>query len=442
MMRFKWTRQVILGMSLLLLAGCSADDDNDPQSGDIIRAWGTPELLETLDAGTAYGPQIDVAADGSAIAVWYQNDGTRNNVWSNRFDGTAWDGPELLETDDAGTAYGPQIAVAADGSAIAVWYQNDGTRNNVWVNRFDGTAWDGPELLETDDTGEAVCPQIAVAADGSAIAVWSQNDGTRYNLWANRFDGTAWDGPELLETDNDGNALGPEIAMASDGSAVAVWHQNDGTRYNVWANRFDGAVWGEAELLDSEDLGDAIYPQISLASDGSAMAVWMQNEGVRENVWTNRFDGTVWGGAELLETDDTGNARYPQIGMASDGSAIAVWYQHDGATNNIWSNRFDGTAWDGPELLETDDTGYADSVEIAVAADGSAIAVWRQLDDTIENLMANHFDGESWGTAINIEDDDTDSAAFAQISIGADGSAIVVWVADGPITDIWANRFE
>ena len=58
------------------------------------------------------------------------------------------------------------------------------------------------------------------------------NGGTYATGWANRFDGTNWGVAELIESD-DGDASNPEIAMAADGSALAVWFQDDGTRANI-----------------------------------------------------------------------------------------------------------------------------------------------------------------------------------------------------------------
>jgi hypothetical protein len=42
-------------------------------------------------------------------------------------------------------------------------------------------------LIETDNAGDADNPQIAFDANGNALAVWEQFDGTRYNIWANRY---------------------------------------------------------------------------------------------------------------------------------------------------------------------------------------------------------------------------------------------------------------
>ena len=48
--------------------------------------------------------------------------------------------------------------------------------------------WGTAELIETDDAGKAQYPQIAVDPNGSAIAVWEQYEGGRLNVWANRWE--------------------------------------------------------------------------------------------------------------------------------------------------------------------------------------------------------------------------------------------------------------
>jgi len=85
-------------------------------------------------------------------------------------------------------AYYPKIAIDANGNAVAVWSQYDGTRLNIWANRYvAGTGWGTAALIETDNAGAAVLPRVAMDANGNAIAVWVQFDGTRNNVWANRY---------------------------------------------------------------------------------------------------------------------------------------------------------------------------------------------------------------------------------------------------------------
>ncbi|MBN2320079.1 MAG: hypothetical protein JXR49_13425, partial [Acidobacteria bacterium] len=79
---------------LLVIASCNDggnDSGNDGGNGannnfpPSSPSWGTAELIEADNAGDAYGPKIAVDGAGNAIAVWYQNDGIRFNIWTNRF---------------------------------------------------------------------------------------------------------------------------------------------------------------------------------------------------------------------------------------------------------------------------------------------------------------------------------------------------------------------
>ena len=208
------------------------------------KSWGTAGLLETDNAGDAYSSQVAFDSGGNACAVWQQSDGITSSIWANRYvAGTGWAGAALIETDDTGPASSPQVAFDSGGNAIAVWHQSDGTRNNIYANRYvTGTGWAGAALIETDDTSAANSPQVAVDSQGNAFAVWYQNDGTTWNIWANRYiSGTGWAGAGLIETDA-GDAYDPQIDLDSGGNAIAVWYNWDGANYSIWANRFGSSA--------------------------------------------------------------------------------------------------------------------------------------------------------------------------------------------------------
>ena len=100
--------------------------------------------------------------------------------------------------------------------------------------------WGTAELIETDDAGDAGVPQIAFDAAGNALAVWEQSDGIRFSIWSNRYTaGSGWGTPELIEADDTGGAECPQIAFDAAGNALAVWRQFDGVRYNIWSNRYE-----------------------------------------------------------------------------------------------------------------------------------------------------------------------------------------------------------
>ena len=305
--------------------------------------WGTAVLIETDNAGNANQPQVVMDATGNGLAVWTQDDGTYQTVMANRYTaGSGWGTAAPIGTDIVGDAFEPRIAIGASGNALAVWAQSDGTRANIWANRYTlGTGWGTAALIETDNAGDAYSPRITLDANGNAQAIWSQFDGTRFNIMINRYAaGSGWGTASIIG--GAGNAGTPQIAFDTSGNAMAVWVQSDGTHYNIWSSRYTaGTGWGTAALIETDNAGDAGSPQIAFDASGNALAVWSQSDGTRLNIWTNRYTaGSGWGTAALIETDNAGDANEPQIAISVNGQAQAVWYQSDGTRSNIWSNRF------------------------------------------------------------------------------------------------------
>ncbi len=262
-----------------------------PQGGDIWAnryvagtGWGTAELIETNDLN-AGSPQIAIDSAGNAFTVWQQGS-FGNDIWANRYVvGAGWGKAALIETNLA-DAWSPQIAIDSAGNAIAVW-QRGVFGLDIWANRYVvGTGWGTAELIETTDLA-AGSPQIAIDSAGNAIAVWAQGGLGNQSIWANRnVAGKGWGAAELIET-NDLRAGSPQIAIDSAGNAIAVWQQVS----DIWANRYVvGAGWGKAALIETDGLGNAQSAQISIDNAGNAIVVWGQSDGTRSDVWANRFE--------------------------------------------------------------------------------------------------------------------------------------------------------
>lgn len=414
------------------------------------KVWGTPVLIETDDAGDAYSPKVAVDDSGNATAVWWQSDGTRVNAYANHYQyGTdVWDGAGLIEIDNAGGAASPQVAIDGNGNAIAVWYQYDGTSNNIYANHYrHGKGWGQATLIETSNAGHAYGLQVAVDGNSHGLIVWTQSDGTRNNLYANYYDAdTGWGQTTIVETGGAGSAASPKLSVDGSGNAIVVWYQFDGTRFNIYANHYRyGIGWGQAVLIETDDAGDAASPQLAVDGGGNAIAVWYQSDGTRNNIWANRYlSDTGWGQATLLETDP-GQAYWPQVAVDSGGHAIATWQQHDGKRWSIYANRYlFGTGWGQATLIETNNAGRAHSPQLAMDGIGHAVVLWQQFDGKRFSIYANRYTPEiGWGIAGLIETNHAGDASLSQLAMDRNGNAIAVWEQfDGTRVSIWANSFR
>ena len=366
--------------------------------------WEAEAVIET-DPRDADNPQVAVDGSGNAIAVWEQYDGTVWNIWANRYStATGWGAEEAIETGSGG-AFSPRIAIDGSGNAIAVWRQYDGTTVwNVWANRYTATGWPKgwgtAQLIETNDTGDVALPQIAMDSNGNATVVWSHFDDTTssYSIWANRYDaGTGTWGTAAAVEANTTDAYSPEIAMDANGNAIVVWVQSAGDLLDVWANRYDatGGTWGTELLIETNVAGEVWDPRVAMDGSGNATAVWTQSDGSRFNVWANRYDATggTWGTPEAIETD-TNDTYKPRVAMDGSGNAVAVWVEYNYAAKcyTIWANRYEaGVGWGVPEIIETNDTGYARQPRIAMETGGDATVVWYQYDGDRYNIWSNKY---------------------------------------------------
>jgi hypothetical protein len=448
---------ILVGLVSIIASGGGGDGTSSSGGSQVVpKSWGAAGLIETSN-GNASSPQVAVGQNGNAIAVWSQDDGVRESIHANHYDALSdsWGVAGLIETDNTGNATSPQVAIDSNGNAIAVWYQDDGVRLNIYANRYDALSrsWGLAESIETDNAGDAWVPQVAVDPNGNAIAVWYQNNGVRYNIYANRYDevSNSWGPAALIETDNTGSASAPQVAIDSIGNAIAVWMQDDGVRLNIHANRYDvlSDSWGSAELIETDNVGDASFPQVAVNQNGNAVAVWVQDDGLRYSIYANRYDALSrsWGAAELIEADNAEHAFKPDIAVPPNGNAVAVWFQYDGVRYNIHANSYDelSRSWGLAESIETDNSGDAWNHEVVADRNGNAIAVWTQHDGVRYNIYANCYDAlsGSWGSAKLIDADNIGDAWEPHVAADPNGNAIVVWMQDDGVRDnIWANIYN
>ena len=150
--------------------------------------WGTAGLVETGDIGPIGGdPRVAIDANGNAIAVWQQGN---NTVKANRYvAGAGWGTPTDIQISTDPINSVPQIAMDANGNAIAVWSQKDGLLPyNIYQKRYTViSSWNASSMI-SDGLSDASASQIAVSTNGDAMAVWSQDAGSgQYNAMASSY---------------------------------------------------------------------------------------------------------------------------------------------------------------------------------------------------------------------------------------------------------------
>jgi hypothetical protein len=258
--------------------------------------WGLAWFVNSGLAFDAQVPRVAMDVAGNTMVVWVQSDGTRLNAWANRYAaGWGWGTPACIQA--AGTVATedvkfPRIAMNGAGDATAVWNQGDGSTFHVWASRYSAGSgsWGSATLLSPADAGEDGYARVSMDDAGNAMAVWRQA-GVVYSVYASRFlaTGPSWENSVLLETDDSGDAGSPEVAMDGAGNATAVWAQFDGVTTHPRANRYTaGSGWGKDVRIDNAS--DEVQDLLAVAAGGvQAAAVWVQSDGTAWNTRANSF---------------------------------------------------------------------------------------------------------------------------------------------------------
>lgn len=338
--------------------------------------WQKPVAL-SAPASTSSLPQVAVDAQGNAVAIWHRSNGQHFVVQAaERPAGGVWKKPVDLAQD----ARHAQVDVNAQGNAVAVWQGFDGSKRIVRAAaRGAGGAWHAPVSLSApgEDASDA---HVAVDRRGAAVAIWRRSSGTAFVVQsAERRPGGAWQAAVNI-TAGAMRTSAPQVGVDPQGNAIAVWERGAGTIFAIQgAVRPADAVWQEPVNLSA--VGAEVFdPQVAIDARGDAVAVWGRFDAPNFVVQSAvRPAGAGWQ-TPVNVSAAGGTSPVPQVAVDPRGNAIAVWSRSN-AKNSIVQGavRPAGGAWKAPADLSAAGRS-ATHPQVAVDAGGSAVAVWQRFD--------------------------------------------------------------
>ena len=134
----------------------------------------------------------------------------------------------------------------------------------------------------------------------------------------------------------------------------------------------------------------------------------------------------------------------PQVGYDGDGNAIAIWNAYDASgAVTLWGGRHvPGTGWTNVQSIGPNTGSSPGNIRLAVSANGTAVAVWKQYYISTMDLRAVRYNPVTgWGAYQLLETSD-ESVDYPSVAIDPAGNALVLWrQSDGTALRLWWNRF-
>ncbi|HEY5197922.1 MAG TPA: hypothetical protein VIJ51_12940 [Solirubrobacteraceae bacterium] len=333
--------------------------------------FGRPVVLGP-GAALRAAPRVAFDRSGNATVVWLARpgaSGAANEVEASyRRRGGRFAAPTRIFGDAGGAELdSPGLGVARDGRVSAFWIA--GHVVDV-ATRAPGKAWSRATPIANPVADDPSLPSYAVAANGDAVAVWSNDDG----LYAAIRRGNRRFGAGALLAPAQSGQGG--VAIDPHGDAITVWSHCDpaelcqpSSMSIMYATRAPGALSFSAPQTVTPSTG---APSVTMNDRGDATVVWTQPFG--DLMAAERPAGGSFGAIETL-------APHPVSAPAAcyDGRGV-VYLARLGATAagdfaEEASILTPGAGLDGTQILAVapaPESAFAPS--IACSASGGAIA--------------------------------------------------------------------
>lgn len=247
-------------------------------------------LINSLTPGRQLHPSIAANAAGAFVIVWESRqtaeESDRNCVCGQLFDanGLALD-DEILLTEDANDCRYPDVGMDGLGGFGVVWLGGE----TIVARLFDpnGEPHTEPFDVSTVAISSITRPSIAMNSPGYFVIAWDgdPNRASEDDIHARLFDpnGTPRGEPFIVNSLRDGAQQWPQVSINDANEFTIVWEHDTGDlnlATEIFARRFDpnGSPAGEPFQLNTHTLDKQRDPDVAMAGDGSFVAVWESSE--------------------------------------------------------------------------------------------------------------------------------------------------------------------
>ena len=344
-------------------------------------AW-QPAVVLSAAGQDASLPAVAVGRTGNALVVWTRSNGANTIVQAAAKPlGGPWQAPVDVSAPGQ-DATEPQVALDAQDDAVAVWSRKSGSDTIAQAASRPASSgvWQTPANLSAAGA-TAAGPQVAMDAQGVATAVWSRYDGSVEVVQSSSrsASGGAWPTPVNL-TVVGATGRFPQLAVNAQGDAVAAWTGVTDTSFVTQASTRAGAGGAWAAPVNLSAGLDAQSPRVAIDAAGDAVAVWKGNSNAdRVQAAVRPGSAQGWQAPADLSADGY-RAGPPDVAIDDAGNATAVWARTtDGGAGAVIQSAGRGptTPWRPPVDLSSTADQSATAPRVASDAQGNAAAVWR-----------------------------------------------------------------
>jgi len=372
----------------------------------------------TIGDQFAEADSVDYLEDGRLIVSYsgrsrFDEDGVSYRIFDSS--GSPLTSSLLANQTLAGSQGESTVKAMSTGGFVMVWEGRGATdQHGIFARWYDASGNPLTAEIQINQTsgGTQSLPQVAVASDGTAVFVWhGVGTGDFDGVFTRRFDasGNALTAEQLVNVTTTNEQAFADVAIANDGSALVTWssrHQ-DGSDWGIYARRLDasGTPIGSEFQVNSESNQSQVASSVTESGNGFVVAWQSWNQDQEGWAVVGRQisgDGQLSGEEFMINTTQAGNQIEVELDTSGTDQLVAIW--SDGQT--------DGEGWN------------VSATEIMLTGQNATVG---------EEVTVNS------GTASNLFGHQNAGAVVASVDALA-----VCWFGDGPLDHdgVYIQEFE
>ena len=393
-----------------------------------------------------------------------------------------------ISNDSSAWNRDPALAIGPGGAPVIAWdYDSSGDEEGIYVRRWNGTSWvqmgDGSASGDgiNDNDGDSHSPSVAIGSDGTSVVGWTDNSGGNWEIYVRRWNGSAW--VEMAGgsasgggiSDSNGESSYPSMAIGSGNAPVVAWADNSDGNWEIYVRRWSDSAWVEMAGGSasgggiSNNHGDSYFPSVAIGPDGAPVVAWMDNSNGNYDIYVRQWNGSAWvemGGGSALGggiSNSLSGAKYPSLAIGPDGIPIVAWmdYSRGWAVPEIYVRRWNGSAWvemsngsaSGGGISNT--VGGSEYPSLAIGPDNTPVVTW--MDNSLHSedyeIYVRRWNGTTWiemdsGSASGVGISSHMTSWRPSLAIGSDNVSFITWMGDVPTPgggtewEIYVRRYQ
>ncbi len=325
--------------------------------------WGSPDFnVSNETSGNRRNTSV-AAENDNIFVVWDDDRNGDNDIYFNEYNGNVWNNDTEIsnDTDYPGSFQRLPSITAEDGKIYVVWQDDRPGHEDIYFNKYNGTAWQDTDNRVCRDAGTDTQEAPKIATDnGTVYAVWQDYRNGNYDIYFNKYESGVWGGTDLEISNGPGTSdqLYPSIA-AENGKIYVVWHDDRNGDYDVYFNQYNGSAWGTSDIKISNGTNNKsqVYPAIAV-ENGNIYVSWKDNRSNKFEVYFNKYDGTSWGNTDI-EISNIPSSKGTKDNTSApidieNGKLHVAWEDNRTGEWDIYYNNFNGVVW-GTEDVKLSD---------------------------------------------------------------------------------------